>query len=125
LSDIYIQLLQIVFFLFNNGFELEAFKAIEALSSKADDELMTNFMLLCNSIKSFIEQANPLNRRQSLLNTTKIIHDSNDDDDLDNRIKLNGSMLKSKIGEIKKKDSIRDIDESGDENPADYEDCIL
>lgn len=122
-SDIYIQLLQILFFLFNNGFEVEAFKAIEAISFKADDELMTNVMLLCNSMRSFIEQTNPIHTRQSLLKTTKVFHDKNNEDH--DGLQINGSMLKSKIGEVKKKDSIRDIDESGDENPADYEDCVL
>lgn len=45
-SQILIEMLNGLYYLFNNGLELDAYIAIEAISAKADEELLCDVMLV-------------------------------------------------------------------------------
>lgn len=45
-SQILIEMLNGLYYLFNNGLELDAYIAIEAISAKADEELLADVMLV-------------------------------------------------------------------------------
>lgn len=54
--NILIEMLHGLFYLFNNNYQLDAYIAIEAISVKADEELLVDVILMCNSIKNLIQQ---------------------------------------------------------------------
>ncbi|RNA00414.1 hyccin isoform X1 [Brachionus plicatilis] len=56
-SKILIEMIRILFFLFNNQLELDAYIAIESISDKAEEDLMIDVIVMCNSIKNLIQQS--------------------------------------------------------------------
>lgn len=46
-SQILIEMIRILFFLFNNHLELDAYIAIESISDKAEEEMMIDVILVC------------------------------------------------------------------------------
>lgn len=55
-SRILCEILHSLYYLFNNGLELDAYIAIEAISQMAEDECFVDVILTCNSIKNLIQQ---------------------------------------------------------------------
>lgn len=49
-SQILIEMLNGLYYLFNNGLELDAYIAIEAISAKADEELLVDVILVRKSL---------------------------------------------------------------------------
>jgi hypothetical protein len=49
-------MLHSLYYLFNNNLELDSYIAIEAISEMAEDEILVDVMLMCNSIKNLIQQ---------------------------------------------------------------------
>ena len=55
-SRILVEMLHALYYLFNNNLELDSYIAIEAISEMAEDEILVDVMLMCNSIKNLIQQ---------------------------------------------------------------------
>jgi hypothetical protein len=52
-SQIYLQMLYTLYYLFNNNQELDAYIAIEAISAKADEEMLEDVLLVSFASKNF------------------------------------------------------------------------
>lgn len=50
-SDILIEMLHALFYLFNNNLQLDAYIAIEAITVKAEEELLVDVILVFRKIK--------------------------------------------------------------------------
>ena len=121
-----------LYFLFNNNLELDSYIAIEAISVMADEEILVDVILMCNSIKNLIQQnksepsvqnallnstsngtnVNPkANRSASIISSKKKILESVAG------TSASSSPVAAHLANMKKTDSIIDSNSNGSQSP--------
>ncbi|CAF0709861.1 unnamed protein product [Brachionus calyciflorus] len=71
-AQILIEMIRILFYLFNNNLELDSYIAIESISDKAEEDLMIDVILMCNSVKNLIQQSKIEPSIKSALSSSRI-----------------------------------------------------
>ena len=90
-------MLHSLYYLFNNNLELDSYIAIEAISEMAEDEILVDVMLICNSIKNLIQQNKNEPSIQNALSNSNQMNTNNNNN---NNSKGNPVLKSNRSGSI-------------------------